>query len=91
MRSVRTQKIFSPILGPTNKTSSVAIDPEHPDIRGIGILDFCYFFNDKLGFVELVDAYKEQVLGLLDGGADLLLVETIFDTLNCKVTSCSDS
>lgn len=37
-------------------------------------------------FDELVEAYSEQVRGLLDGGADILLVETIFDTANAKVT-----
>ena len=39
-------------------------------------------------FPEVVTAYEEQARGLLDGGADLLLVETIFDTLNAKVRAC---
>ena len=40
--------------------------------------------SSVLAFDELVDAYAEQVRGLLDGGVDVLLVETIFDTANCK-------
>ncbi|KAM6898711.1 methionine synthase isoform 2-T2 [Lycodopsis pacificus] len=58
-------------VGPTNKTLSVSPSVERPDFRNIT-------------FDELVEAYSEQVRGLLDGGADLLLVETIFDTANAK-------
>uniref|UniRef100_A0A8C2DML2 Methionine synthase n=1 Tax=Cyprinus carpio TaxID=7962 RepID=A0A8C2DML2_CYPCA len=58
-------------LGPTNKTLSVSPSVERPDYRNIT-------------FDELVEAYAEQVKGLLDGGADVLLVETIFDTANAK-------
>ena len=58
-------------IGPTNKTASMSPDVNDPGIRAVD-------------FDELVGAYKEQTLGLLDGGADLLLVETIFDTLNAK-------
>ncbi|XP_051771026.1 methionine synthase-like [Ctenopharyngodon idella] len=58
-------------LGPTNKTLSVSPSVERPDFRNIT-------------FDELVEAYAEQVKGLLDGGADVLLVETIFDTANAK-------
>ncbi|TNN62845.1 Methionine synthase [Liparis tanakae] len=58
-------------LGPTNKTLSVSPSVERPDFRNIT-------------FDELVEAYTEQVRGLLDGGADILLVETIFDTANAK-------
>ncbi|XP_067367878.1 methionine synthase [Channa argus] len=58
-------------VGPTNKTLSVSPSVERPDFRNIT-------------FDELVEAYSEQVRGLLDGGADLLLVETIFDTANSK-------
>ena len=39
-----------------------------------------------IAFDELVEAYSEQVRGLLDGGSDILLVETVFDTANAKVT-----
>jgi hypothetical protein len=45
---------------------------------------FSHLFNQK-AFEELVAAYKEQTRGLLDGGVHVLLVETVFDTLNCKV------
>jgi len=58
-------------IGPTTKTSSISTDVNNPGARGAT-------------FDELVRAYSEQVRGLLDGGADLLLVETIFDTLNAK-------
>lgn len=59
------------ILGPTNRTASLSPAVENPAYRNIG-------------FDELVEAYSEQVRGLIDGGADLLMVETIFDTLNAK-------
>ena len=58
-------------IGPTTKTSSISTDVNNPAARGTT-------------YEELVAAYSEQVRGLLDGGADLLLVETIFDTLNAK-------
>ncbi len=58
-------------LGPTPKTASISPDVNDPAARNIS-------------FDQLVDAYHEQVRGLVDGGADVLLVETIFDTLNCK-------
>jgi len=58
-------------IGPTTKTSSISTDVNSPAARGTT-------------YEQLVSAYGEQVRGLLDGGADLLLVETIFDTLNAK-------
>ncbi len=58
-------------LGPTNKTASISPDVNDPGARGTT-------------FDELVAAYAEQAEGLLDGGADLLLPETTFDTLNLK-------
>src|SRR6266576_2882469 len=58
-------------MGPTNKTSSISTDVNNPAARGAT-------------FDEVADAYYEQAKGLLDGGADALLVETIFDTLNAK-------
>ncbi|MDF0673130.1 MAG: methionine synthase [Nitrospira sp.] len=58
-------------IGPTTKTSSISTDVNSPAARGTT-------------YEELVKAYGEQVQGLLDGGVDLLLVETIFDTLNAK-------
>ncbi|HZL13189.1 MAG TPA: homocysteine S-methyltransferase family protein, partial [Verrucomicrobiae bacterium] len=58
-------------IGPTTKTSSISTDVNNPGARGTN-------------YDELVTAYSEQINGLLDGGADLLLVETIFDTLNAR-------
>jgi len=57
--------------GPTTRTSSISTDVNNAAARGVT-------------YDELVAAYAEQVRGLLDGGADALLVETIFDTLNAK-------
>lgn len=58
-------------MGPTNKTASISPDVTNPGYRAVS-------------FDELASAYKEQATGLMDGGADLLLVETVFDTLNAK-------
>ncbi len=58
-------------LGPTNRTASISPDVSNPGFRAIT-------------FDQLRTAYGEQVRGLIDGGADLLLIETIFDTLNAK-------
>ena len=58
-------------LGPTNRTASISPDVGNPGFRAVS-------------FDELRVAYAEQVNGLLDGGADMLLIETIFDTLNAK-------
>lgn len=58
-------------IGPTNRTLSLSPDVNDPGYRAI-------YFD------ELESAYMEQVRGLVDGGADILLIETIFDTLNCK-------
>ena len=58
-------------IGPTNRTLSISPDVNDPAYRAVT-------------FDELKDAYKEQVRGLIEGGADLLLIETIFDTLNGK-------
>ncbi|CAL8382949.1 methionine synthase [Gadus morhua] len=58
-------------VGPTNKTLSVSPSVERPDLR-------------NTTFDELAESYSEQVRGLLDGGVDILLVETIFDTANAK-------
>ena len=58
-------------LGPTNRTASISPDVNNPGFRAIT-------------FDQLRAAYGEQVRGLIDGGADLLLIETIFDTLNAK-------
>ncbi len=58
-------------MGPTNRTASLSPDVNDPGFRAIT-------------FDELVDAYATQTRGLIDGGSDILLVETIFDTLNAK-------
>ena len=58
-------------LGPTNRTASLSPDVNNPGYRAVT-------------FDELKASYKEQALGLLDGGADILLPETTFDTLNLK-------
>jgi 5-methyltetrahydrofolate--homocysteine methyltransferase len=58
-------------VGPTNKTASLSPNVNDPGYRAVT-------------FDELAEAYTEQVKGLIDGGADLILVETIFDTLNAK-------
>ena len=59
------------VLGPTNRTASMSPDVNDPAFRAVT-------------FEQLRKAYYEQVQGLVDGGSDLLLVETIFDTLNAK-------
>jgi 5-methyltetrahydrofolate--homocysteine methyltransferase len=59
------------VLGPTNKTASISPDVNDPGFRAIA-------------FEELVAAYGEALGGLLEGGIDLVLVETVFDTLNAK-------
>jgi 5-methyltetrahydrofolate--homocysteine methyltransferase len=58
-------------LGPTNRTASISPDVNDPAARNVT-------------YDELVEAYLEQARGLVDGGADILLIETIFDTLNAK-------
>lgn len=58
-------------MGPTNKTASMSPDVNDPGYRAVT-------------FDNLAKSYGEQARGLLDGGADILLVETVFDTLNCK-------
>ena len=59
------------VLGPTTKTASISPDVNDPGFRGIT-------------FDQLVTDYTESIHGLVDAGADILLVETIFDTLNAK-------
>ena len=59
------------VLGPTNRTASISPDINRPGFRNVS-------------FQELVDNYIESTNALLDGGADVIMVETIFDTLNCK-------
>mgnify|MGYP000287742849 CR=1 FL=1 len=59
------------VLGPTNRTASISPDVNNPGFRNVS-------------YDELVESYLESIAGLVDGGADLLLVETVFDTLNAK-------
>ncbi|MFM8342726.1 MAG: methionine synthase [Methylomonas sp.] len=59
------------VLGPTNRTSSMSPDVNDPGYRNIT-------------FDDLVEAYSEATQGLIDGGADIILIETVFDTLNAK-------
>ena len=58
-------------IGPTNRTASLSPDVNRPEFR-------------NTSFDELREAYREQVDALIEGGVDILLVETVFDTLNCK-------
>lgn len=58
-------------IGPTNRTASISPDVNNPGYRAV-------YFD------QLVESYTEQIRGLMDGGVDLLLIETVFDTLNCK-------
>ena len=58
-------------MGPTNRTASISPDVSNPGFRAVT-------------FDELRVAYKEAASGLIEGGADILLLETIFDTLNAK-------
>jgi 5-methyltetrahydrofolate--homocysteine methyltransferase len=66
-------------LGPTNRTASISPDVNNPGYRAVT-------------FDDLRIAYGEQLRGLIDGGADLILIETIFDTLNAKaaIFACSE-
>jgi 5-methyltetrahydrofolate--homocysteine methyltransferase len=58
-------------MGPTNRTLSISPDVNNPALRAVS-------------FDQMRDAYRDQARGLIDGGVDLLLIETIFDTLNAK-------
>ncbi|HBD95103.1 MAG: methionine synthase [Spirochaetes bacterium GWF1_31_7] len=65
------QTYVAGILGPTSRTLSMSPDVNNPAFRNIS-------------FVELSDSYFTALEGLIDGGADLIMIETVFDTLNCK-------
>jgi 5-methyltetrahydrofolate--homocysteine methyltransferase len=66
-----SQKYIAGAIGPMNKTLSLSPDVNNPGFRSVS-------------FDEVSDAYYEQIRGLAEGGVDLLLIETIFDTLNAK-------
>src|SRR5664279_1474284 len=70
-RSTANEKYVAGAIGPMNKTLSLSPDVNNPGFRSVS-------------FDEVSDAYYEQVSGLVDGGVDILLIETIFDTLNAK-------
>jgi 5-methyltetrahydrofolate--homocysteine methyltransferase len=71
LRNPKKPRFVAGSIGPTNKTASMSPDVNDPGFRAVT-------FND------LKKAYKQQVEALLDGGVDVLLVETVFDTLNAK-------
>lgn len=70
-KNLEKPRFVAGAMGPTNRTASMSPDVNDPGYRAVT-------------FDQLVNAYTEQVKGLMDGGVDLLLVETIFDTLNAK-------
>ena len=70
-RTPEKPRFVAGVLGPTNRTASISPDVNDPGFRNVS-------------FDDLVAAYTESMGGLIDGGVDLLLVETIFDTLNSK-------
>ncbi|RMI19599.1 MAG: methionine synthase, partial [Calditrichaeota bacterium] len=70
-RTPEKPRFVAGAIGPTNRTASLSPDVNRPGYRNVN-------------FDQLREAYYEQVRGLMDGGVDLLLVETVFDTLNCK-------
>ena len=70
-RTTVTDRFVAGAIGPMNKTLSLSPDVNNPGYRAVT-------------FDEVADAYYEQIKGLVDGGADMLVVETIFDTLNAK-------
>ncbi|MEZ4909347.1 MAG: methionine synthase [Saprospiraceae bacterium] len=65
------KKFVAGSIGPTNRTASISPDVNRPEFRAVS-------------FDDLVSSYTVQIEGLLDGGVDILLIETVFDTLNCK-------
>lgn len=67
----RYPRFVAGAIGPTNKTGSLSPDVNDPGFRAIS-------------FNQLIEAYSEQIRGLIDGGVDILLAETVFDTLNAK-------
>ncbi|HET7025064.1 MAG TPA: methionine synthase [Gemmatimonadales bacterium] len=71
VRDPSRPRFVAGVLGPTNRTASLSPDVNDPGAR-------------LVDFDGLVAAYREAASGLLEGGSDLLLVETVFDTLNCK-------
>lgn len=71
LKNANKPRFVAGAIGPTNRTASLSPNVNDPGYRAVT-------------FDDLVKAYDEQVRGLIDGGADMLLIETIFDTLNAK-------
>ncbi len=71
MRDTSKARFVAGSIGPTNKTASISPDVSNPSFRAIS-------------FDQLLEAYYEQALALIEGGGDLFLIETVFDTLNAK-------
>ena len=70
-RNPQKPRFVAGSMGPTNRTASMSADVANPAAR-------------EVTFAQLAEAYSDQARGLVDGGADILLVETVFDTLNAK-------
>jgi 5-methyltetrahydrofolate--homocysteine methyltransferase len=70
-RNPQQPRFVAGVLGPTNRTASISPDVNNPGYRNVT-------------FEQLVAAYTDSLRGLIDGGSDLILVETVFDTLNAK-------
>ncbi|MGK0674634.1 MAG: methionine synthase [Halothiobacillaceae bacterium] len=71
VRTPERPRFVAGVLGPTNRTASISPDVNDPGFRNVS-------------FDQLVEAYVESTRGLIEGGADIMLIETIFDTLNAK-------
>lgn len=76
LRTPNKPRFVAGDLGPTNRTLSISPDVNDPGLRSIT-------------FDELSASYKEAAEALIDGGVDLILIETVFDTLNCKAALCA--
>lgn len=73
-REPHKPRFVAGVLGPTNRTASISPDVNDPGFRNVS-------------FEELVDAYTESTRALIEGGADIIMLETIFDTLNAKAAA----
>jgi len=71
MKNPAKPRFVAGVIGPTNRTASISPDVNNPGFRNVN-------------FDSLVTAYTDSVRGLIDGGADIILIETVFDTLNAK-------
>ena len=70
-KTPRLPRFVAGVLGPTSRTASISLDVDDPGFR-------------EASFDDLARSYGEAARGLIDGGVDLILIETVFDTLNCK-------